>query len=199
MMMGRKENPSAFYTLMAGGFAGTFSWIISFPIDVVKSRLQVDGMDGKPKYTGAMDCLRKSVAAEGWTFLTRGLNSTLIRAFPMNAVCFFVVTYTLKYFENKKIDVTLNQPVQLALVDSAIPQSFMMRVFHRQQTDQHHHKNTKYLIFLDGFHTAACHSEMMHLSDELRERRQNLTYFYRMNNEVLAENLSEAEMKMPLV
>jgi solute carrier family 25 (mitochondrial carnitine/acylcarnitine transporter), member 20/29 len=199
MMMRQTENPSAFYTLIAGGLAGTFSWLISFPVDVVKSRLQVDGMDGKPKYNGAMDCVRKSVQTEGWKFLTRGLNSTLMRAFPMNAVCFLVVSYVMKYFENKNIDVTLAQPEQLAIVDAPIPQTFMMRVFHRQQTDHHHHKNTKYMIFLDGFHTAACHSEMMDLSDALRESRQSTTYFYRMNNEITAENLSDDEMKTPLM
>lgn len=199
MMMRRTENPSAFYTLMAGGLAGTFSWLISFPVDVVKSRLQVDGIDGKPKYNGAMDCMKKSIQTEGWKFFTRGLNSTLMRAFPMNAVCFLVVSYVMKYFENKNIDVTITQPEQLAIVD-AYPQTFIMRVFNRTQTDhQHRHKTTKYMIFLDGFHEAACHSDMMELSDELREKRYNTTYFYKMNDGLLADNLSDDEMKTPLV
>ena len=198
-MMRRSEQPSAFFTLMAGGFAGTFSWLISFPVDVVKSRLQVDGIDGKPKYNGAMDCVRQSVKAEGWKFLTRGLNSTLMRAFPMNAVCFLVVSYVMKYFENKNIDVSINQSEQLVIVES-YPQTFMMRVFHKQPADHHHHhNNTKYMICLDGFHEAACHSELMHLSDELRERRKSTTYFYRMDSEFLAGKLSEKDMKTPLI
>lgn len=199
MVMQRNENPCALYTLMAGGLAGTFSWLVSFPVDVVKSRLQVDGIDGKPKYNGAIDCMKKSFAAEGWRFFTRGLNSTLMRAFPMNAVCFFVVTYIMKHFTNQNIDITVTQPDKLAIVD-AYPQTFIMRVFNRQQTENHHrHKTTKYLIFLDGFHEASCHSDMMDLSDELREKRYSTTYFYKMNDGLLTKNLSEEELKTPLL
>lgn len=198
MMMSRTENASAFYTLMAGGLAGTFSWVISIPVDVVKSRLQVDGIDGKPKYSGAMDCMRKSYQAEGMKFFTRGLSSTLLRAFPMNAVCFYVVSYVMKTFDNtKNINVTIIQPEPLAIVD-AYSQSFFTRVFNRIQHDHYRHKTTRYMIFLDGFHEAACHNDMMDLSDELREQKYSTTYFYKTNDGLITENLSADEMKTPL-
>lgn len=197
--MRKSETPSGFYTLMAGGLAGTFSWIISIPVDVVKSRLQVDGIDGKPKYKGALDCTMKSYQAEGMKFFTRGLTSTLLRAFPMNAVCFFVVSYVMRTFSNpKEINVTLSQAEPLALVDS-YPQTFIMRVFNRSGAEHHRHKTTKYMIFLDGFHEAACHNDMMDLSDELREKRCNTTYFYRTKDGLSGENLSEDDMKTPLL
>lgn len=99
LMMRLKENAGVFYTLMAGGLAGVVSWVIVIPIDVIKSRLQADGMNhGVKKYHGIGDCWRKSFNQEGWSFLTRGLGSTLIRAFPMNAVCFLVVSTILKNF-----------------------------------------------------------------------------------------------------
>lgn len=82
--------------LFAGGFAGTASWILTYPIDVVKSRLQADGMVGPAKYLGALDCLKKSISSEGYGFLTRGLTSTILRAFPTNAACFTVVTWTYR-------------------------------------------------------------------------------------------------------
>lgn len=197
--MRQTEYPSAFYTLMAGGFAGTFSWILSIPFDVVKSRLQVDGIDGKPKYLNAVDCMKKSYHDEGLKFFTRGLASTLLRAFPMNAVCFLVVSYVMKAFENpKNINVTIPIPEKLAIVDSYQP-SFIMRVFNRTQNEVHRHKTAKYMIFLDGFHEASCHVEMMDLSDELRERRCNTTYFFRTNDGLVDENLSDEEMRKPLI
>lgn len=195
-MMNKTEKPSAFYTLMAGGLAGTFSWIVSFPVDVVKSRLQVDGIDGTTKYNGAIDCMRKSYREEGLKFFTRGLNSTLMRAFPMNAVCFLVVSYVMKFFDNKTIDVTIGQPETLSIVNSYSQNSFIMRVFDRAHSELKH--SAKYMIFLDGFHEAACHTEMMDLSDDLRERRNTTTYFYRSNDGLLNENLTEDEMKLPL-
>ncbi|XP_012254046.2 mitochondrial basic amino acids transporter [Athalia rosae] len=84
---------STFQMLMAGGLAGTASWIISYPMDVIKSRLQAE-VTGK--YSGAMDCLRQSISAEGYACLFRGLNSTIIRAFPTNAATFAVVTWTFR-------------------------------------------------------------------------------------------------------
>lgn len=194
--MRRTEQPSAFYTLMAGGLAGTFSWIISFPVDVIKSRLQVDGIDGTTKYNGAIDCMKKSYREEGMKFFTRGLNSTLMRAFPMNAVCFLVVSYVMKFLENKSIDVTIAQPEQLKLVNSYSQNSFIMRVFDRAHSELQH--STKYMIFLDGFHEAACHTEMMELSDGLREKRSNTTYFYKFNDGLVDDSLTEAEMRQPL-
>ncbi|KAG8240355.1 hypothetical protein J437_LFUL000830 [Ladona fulva] len=81
---------------MAGGVAGTISWVLTYPIDVLKSRLQADGMDGPAKYKGVVDCLTKSIKTEGYGFLVRGLNSTIIRAFPTNAACFTVVTWVFR-------------------------------------------------------------------------------------------------------
>ena len=180
---------------MAGGFAGTFSWIVTFPIDVVKSRLQVDGIEGTPKYKGAMDCVKKSYQTEGLAFFTRGLNSTLMRAFPMNAVCFLVVSYVMKFFDNSKsIDVTIAQPERLAIQEAPRPLKIHL--------ENNYHKNNhrlKYLVFLDGFHEASCHAEMMDLSDGLREQRENTTYFYKINNGITVGNLSMKDMTTPLI
>lgn len=99
-LMRRKNEPGIAYTLFAGGTAGMGSWIFTIPIDVVKSRLQTDGMSGDRRmYDGMIDCFRKSYQNEGTGFLTRGLSSTLLRAFPMNAVCFLVVSMTLKHWD----------------------------------------------------------------------------------------------------
>lgn len=79
--------------LVAGGLAGTASWVITYPIDVIKSRLQADV---NQRYLGSMDCLKKSVRDEGLSCLIRGLNSTILRAFPTNAATFAVVHWTFR-------------------------------------------------------------------------------------------------------
>lgn len=86
--------------LLSGGLAGMSSWFMSYPVDVIKSRLQSDGAFGAAKYTGIYDCLKKSVNEEGYRVLFRGLNSTMIRAFPTNAATFFVVSYVTKLMLN---------------------------------------------------------------------------------------------------
>jgi len=82
--------------LLSGGLAGMCSWFISYPVDVIKSRLQSDGFFGAAKYSGILDCVKKSLREEGVRVFFRGLNSTMIRAFPTNAATFFVISCVTK-------------------------------------------------------------------------------------------------------
>uniref|UniRef100_A0A8C5SSK7 Mitochondrial basic amino acids transporter n=1 Tax=Laticauda laticaudata TaxID=8630 RepID=A0A8C5SSK7_LATLA len=68
--------------LLAGGMSGIVSWLSTYPVDVIKSRLQADGVGGVVRYQGILDCIRKSYRDEGPRVFTRGLTSTLLRAFP---------------------------------------------------------------------------------------------------------------------
>lgn len=71
-------------TLAAGGAAGVASWGSIYPLDVAKSRLQA----APGRYSGVVDCLRRSVAEEGPSVLLRGLTACLLRAFVVNAAIF---------------------------------------------------------------------------------------------------------------
>ncbi|CAD5121624.1 DgyrCDS10118 [Dimorphilus gyrociliatus] len=93
----RIGNPSEVGTmqlLLSGGTAGMCSWIVTYPFDVIKSRVQADVRN---EYKGLVDCFRKSIASEGWLVLTKGLGSTLLRAFPVNATTFATVTYVFRF------------------------------------------------------------------------------------------------------
>ncbi|XP_051908438.1 mitochondrial basic amino acids transporter-like isoform X3 [Hippocampus zosterae] len=83
--------------LFAGGLAGMASWLSTYPVDVIKSRLQADGVGGVNRYAGIADCVRQSVRKEGYLVFTRGLTSTLLRAFPVNAATFATVALVLMY------------------------------------------------------------------------------------------------------
>lgn len=104
-----KGNVNTLSLLLVGGLAGVLSWIVIYPLDVVKSRLQVDGMDGGArKYKGLWDCVKKSYQAEGLKVFAKGLNSTIIRAFPTNAATFAVFTWVFMIYESSvktKLDV----------------------------------------------------------------------------------------------
>ncbi|GAB6020328.1 hypothetical protein CHUAL_003041 [Chamberlinius hualienensis] len=97
--LSRSSSSQALSIILAGGLSGTASWVLTYPIDVVKTRIQNDGHDGTPKnYKGIMHCFMKSYKSEGIKVFTRGLNSTIIRAFPTNAATFFVADMTFKAF-----------------------------------------------------------------------------------------------------
>lgn len=105
--------------LFAGGMSGIVSWLSTYPIDVIKSRLQADGIGGVNQYNGIMDCVRKSYQSEGMRVFTRGLTSTLLRAFPVNAATFATVTLFLMYMRAESTigecepGTTLQQPTSM--------------------------------------------------------------------------------------
>ena len=82
--------------ILAGGLAGTVSWTVIFPLDVVKSRLQADGVNGNFRYSGILDCIIKSYREGGFGVFTRGLWPTVIRGFPTNAAIFLVYEFVMR-------------------------------------------------------------------------------------------------------
>mmetsp|Transcript_6643 Transcript_6643/g.18539 ORF Transcript_6643/g.18539 Transcript_6643/m.18539 type:complete len:383 (+) Transcript_6643:435-1583(+) len=72
-------------TFMAGGCAGVFQWVITYPLDVVKTRIQASPPG---TYRGIWDCAVTSVKAEGMEVMSRGLGIACVRAFPLHATIF---------------------------------------------------------------------------------------------------------------
>ncbi|RWV79624.1 hypothetical protein GW17_00059209 [Ensete ventricosum] len=79
--------------IVAGGLAGASFWLFVYPIDVVKSVIQVDGFKN-PKYSGSLDAFRRILAAEGMKGLYRGFGPAMARSVPANAVCFLAYEVT---------------------------------------------------------------------------------------------------------
>ena len=84
-------------SLFAGGLSGILTWLVNYPIDVIKSRIQADGTQGNHKYNGFIDCGRQIYNTEGVKGFKKGLGVTLVRAFPVNAVTFATVMVLLNY------------------------------------------------------------------------------------------------------
>ncbi|XP_055634825.1 mitochondrial basic amino acids transporter [Toxorhynchites rutilus septentrionalis] len=204
LMVRSVSNPSPFVILMAGGLAGTISWLLTFPIDVIKSRLQADGMTGKPKYNGIVDCLRRSHAEEGLSFLSRGLASTLMRAFPMNAVCFLIVSYVMKYFDEPSIALDLSPPVEPLLIvqQPAGKMALAKRCpepYDSQSNSISIQQNTfRFLKFLGAFSEAVCCAEMDELAHDLHGQ-ENGGYYYSKLNEYLRTTDDDYCRRFPFV
>ena len=113
--------------LFAGGMSGIASWISTYPVDVIKSRLQADGVGGVNQYSSIADCVRQSVKKEGYMVFTRGLTSTLLRAFPVNATTFATVTLVLMWARDREAglkDCETAPPAQLQAPAQAQVSSF---------------------------------------------------------------------------
>lgn len=73
--------------MACGAVGGVFFWGLMFPVDAVKSALQGDALDPKTaRYKGAADAAAKLWAEGGVARFARGLDASLMRAVPANAV-----------------------------------------------------------------------------------------------------------------
>ncbi|XP_012373997.1 solute carrier family 25 member 48 isoform X2 [Dasypus novemcinctus] len=68
-------------------FLRAISWGTATPMDVVKSRLQADGVYLN-KYKGVLDCISQSYQKEGLKVFFRGVTVNAMRGFPMSAAMF---------------------------------------------------------------------------------------------------------------
>ncbi|XP_062514344.1 mitochondrial ornithine transporter 1-like [Corticium candelabrum] len=82
---------------LAGGIAGVSFWLPMYPVDVVKSKSQVEGL-AFPFLKTARNIIR----TEGLVGLYRGLLPCLARAFPANAVLLLAYELTNKLFHHVK-------------------------------------------------------------------------------------------------
>mmetsp|Transcript_32850 Transcript_32850/g.104654 ORF Transcript_32850/g.104654 Transcript_32850/m.104654 type:complete len:303 (-) Transcript_32850:480-1388(-) len=74
------DSGNVFKGLFYGGFASCVAETVTMPIDVCKTRLQMDGAGGGVKlYNGTMDCAGKLVKSEGAGALFKGLPPALLR------------------------------------------------------------------------------------------------------------------------
>jgi hypothetical protein len=105
-----ESGDDAWKLLLAGGIAGTVSWGSIYPIDVVKSRLQMQQKTrhllnessqiiiDRP-YASIKDCVIRSYKIEGLGVFFRGLWPTLLRGFPVNAVTFYVYEIVMDFLK----------------------------------------------------------------------------------------------------
>ncbi|KAH8666784.1 mitochondrial carrier domain-containing protein [Xylariales sp. PMI_506] len=87
-----QEKPLPFiYQFAAGAVAGVSEILVMYPLDVVKTRVQLQtgkGTGGADSYNGMLDCLRKIVRHEGPAALYRGITAPILMEAPKRATKF---------------------------------------------------------------------------------------------------------------
>ena len=79
------------YKLACGASAGVVSQSVSYPIDTIRRRMQLQGCDGgKRLYKNTMDCGMQVISREGPLGLFRGILANLLRAAPNTAIQFWL-------------------------------------------------------------------------------------------------------------
>jgi len=94
-------------SLIAGGLAGFISWVVSYPQDAIKTKLQCD-VDAAKKYPqhkwirdgGIISCGKDIWKYEGMHGFWRGFSACAMRSIVSEACTFFVYEKSRKYFSH---------------------------------------------------------------------------------------------------
>ncbi|XP_041849762.1 solute carrier family 25 member 15a [Melanotaenia boesemani] len=90
-----KESIGILPLMFSGGFGGACLWLIVYPIDCVKSRIQVYSLAGRQE--GFMKTSLSIIRTEGFAALYSGLTPTMIRTFPANGALFLAYEFSRKF------------------------------------------------------------------------------------------------------
>ena len=83
------SDPSFGLRLLAGSGSGVIAQSITYPIDTVRRRMQMDGQLGQRQmYSGAVDCARQIYRSGGVSIFYRGLAVNAIKTTPGAAIQF---------------------------------------------------------------------------------------------------------------
>ena len=85
--------------LISGSLTGLSLNILFYPSDIVKRRLQLNGINNeKRKYKNVRDCIFNIIRKEGMIGMYRGMPITLLKIIPANALQFGLYEYFNKLF-----------------------------------------------------------------------------------------------------
>ncbi|KAM0417137.1 hypothetical protein ACHAPT_012844 [Fusarium lateritium] len=86
----RSEIPSWKFAA-CGGIAGEAIWLLTYPFDVIKSKMQTDGFGAEKRYRNMREAFRVTWRIGGVAGMFEGIGPTLLRAMPVSAGTFAVV------------------------------------------------------------------------------------------------------------
>ncbi|KAL8371092.1 hypothetical protein RB595_001107 [Gaeumannomyces hyphopodioides] len=116
------EKPLPFiYQFAAGAVAGVSEILVMYPLDVVKTRIQLQTGTGggADAYNGTLDCFRKIIKNEGVSRLYRGISAPILMEAPKRATKFAANDEWGKFYRNLFGQEKMNQSLSVLTGASA--------------------------------------------------------------------------------
>jgi len=88
-----QHDPGVLTLLCCGAISSTSGQLVSYPLDLVRRRLQVQGIAGYGRleeYSGGMDVLRKVYTKEGFFGLYKGMTPNMCKVVPAVSISYVV-------------------------------------------------------------------------------------------------------------
>jgi len=110
------------YQFMASAVAGVSEILVMYPLDVVKTRVQIQShvpVPGVDHYSGMLDCIKKIVKNEGASRLYRGISAPILMEAPKRATKFAANDEWGKFYRNMFGVAKMNQSLSILTGASA--------------------------------------------------------------------------------
>jgi len=97
--------PSALVLLACGSFSGLVAQTFTYPLNVIRTRLQAQGMPGTlskqalPEYSGMIDCAITTIKHESMRGLFKGIVPNYLKAIPAGAIGFVAFEKTKSFIK----------------------------------------------------------------------------------------------------
>lgn len=110
----KKYSPLPFgYQLLSGAIAGVSELLVMYPLDVVKTRMQLQTSKSAVQYNGLFDCIKKIISKEGTSQLYKGITSPILMEAPKRATKFAFNEKFIKFYSDTFFQGKLNQKVSI--------------------------------------------------------------------------------------
>lgn len=84
---GSRADIPMYYILPCGSATGMIMWALCFPLDLVKTEMQVDNLK-KPRFANTLEATKHIYKTYGLGGFYRGLSPCVLRGLPVNAAVF---------------------------------------------------------------------------------------------------------------
>ena len=95
-----EEGPGAIQLLSMGAFSSSCGQVVAYPLQLVRTKLQAQGMEGRPvRYNGISDCIKQTVRDHGFKGLYKGIGPNFLKAIPAISISYLVYEKTSRYLK----------------------------------------------------------------------------------------------------
>ncbi|PON80334.1 Mitochondrial carrier protein [Parasponia andersonii] len=108
--VGTDDGLTSFQLFLCGLASGTCAKLVCHPLDVVKKRFQIEGLQRHPRYGARVeshayrnmfDALQRIMKSEGWAGLYKGIVPSTVKAAPAGAVTFVAYEFASDWLESR--------------------------------------------------------------------------------------------------
>lgn len=98
---GSDTEPGIVTMLGCGMVSATVAMLVTYPIGLVRTRLQASSIPGSPKFNGIVDCTRQTYKGGGLRAFYRGVVPTTVKVVPAAAISYAGYVWISEYLERR--------------------------------------------------------------------------------------------------